>query len=225
MQNYTDTILAQYANSPTLTALIADFNQWIDPSADIDLFFQVVWNINTAQGYGLDVWGKIVNMSRNVKITQAITNFGFNEAFTTATASTGVQPFGQASFYDGPPATTVYTLSDDSYRTLIYVKAMANLTNCTASSLNAMLKYLFAGRGRAYVQDTGDMTLRFVFEFLLTPVEIGIMTNSGAIARPAGVQASIVTYSAASTFGFSEGMGQPFGQGTFFTSANIQTAI
>jgi hypothetical protein len=215
MQNYTDTILAQYANSPTLDGLIDTFNQNIDPSINLDAFYTMYWDLKTAQGYGLDVWGKIVNISRNVKITLPTSNFGFKEGKG--------QEFGFGSFYTGVPVTSIYALSDDAYRTLIFIKALANITNCTAPSLNALLKFLFKDRGRCYVQDTGDMTLRFVFEFQLTAVELGIMVNSGAIPRPAGVLASVMTFSRSGTFGFSEGNGRTFGYGSFFSTNNFQT--
>ncbi len=217
-----ETILAQYANSPTITALIESFSNSIDPTADINNFYSTLWNIDTCNDAGLENWGRIVNVSRYIQVTQTQVNFGFNEAFTTATANTGAQPFNQAPMYSGALATTTFRLATDAYRKLIMVKAMANITNCTAASLNSLLLYLFAGEGRAYVQDTGDMTMRFVFEFTLSAVELGIMLTSGAIPRPAGVQAIIMQVDTAHTFGFAEAGGQPFGQGTLFNSSGIQ---
>ncbi|WP_152882578.1 DUF2612 domain-containing protein, partial [Burkholderia multivorans] len=54
MLNVEQTILSQYGNSATITQLIQNFNQYIDPRADIDAFYNAVWNIDTAQGFGLD---------------------------------------------------------------------------------------------------------------------------------------------------------------------------
>ncbi|NWC11947.1 DUF2612 domain-containing protein [Pseudomonas agarici] len=224
MENYKDTILSQYANSPTITAMIDAFNQWIDPSADIDNFYSVVWNVNTAVGFGLDIWGKIVNVSRELQISNTPAYLGFDEAFTVPTAATGAQPFGQAPMYNGPLATTTYTLADDAYRKLIMVKALANITDCTSPSLNALLRYLFAGEGRCYVVDTGGMQMRYVFEFTLSPVDLAIMLNSGAIPRSAGVLVSVMQLDPATTFGFAEASLQPFGQGVFFSSSGIQNA-
>jgi hypothetical protein len=45
-------------------ALIKSFDAAIDPSANISAFLQYIWNVRTAVGYGLDVWGKIVGVSR-----------------------------------------------------------------------------------------------------------------------------------------------------------------
>lgn len=225
MENYLDTILAQYANSPTITALIDYFNQWIDPSADIDNFYDVVWNVETAQGFGLDYWGRIVDVSRNLQITTVGTYLGFGEANTGTPTDTDAQPFGQAPMWNGPPASTTYALSDDAYRKLIMVKALGNITNCTARSMNALLRYLFAGEGRCYVSDTGSMSIRYVFEFNLSPVELSIMLNSGAVPRPAGVLVQVMQLDVATTFGFNEAGLQPFGSGTFFTSSGLQNAL
>lgn len=224
MDKFRDTLLSQYANSPTITGLIRSFNEWIDPEADLESFYDIVWNVDRAQGFGLDIWGRIVNVSRELKITTPPTYMGFEEGYTASTALTGGQPFGQAPMYAGPLATTTYTLSDDAYRKLIMVKALANITDCTAPSLNALLRYLFNSGGRCYVHDTGSMQLRYVFEFNLSPSELAIMISSGAIPRPAGVLATIMQVHQLTTFGFAEADAQPFGQGIFFTSSGLQNA-
>ncbi len=217
-----DTLLAQYANSPRIVALVQAFNAWIDPQVDLDTFYDYVWNVDTAQGFGLDIWGAIVDVSRNLKIVTAGQYFGFDEALTGTSLTP--QPFGQAPFWNGPPASTTYALGDDAYRKLILVKALANITDCTAANLNKLLEFLFDGEGRAYVVDTGGMTFRFVFEFILSDVERSIMLNSTAIPRPSGVLAQVMTVDPAYTFGFNEAGGQPFGSGVFFTQAGLQNA-
>lgn len=212
MQNVIDTIASQYANSPTITTLIDAMNQYIDPAADIEQFLNFVWNVDTAQGFGLDIWGRIVNVPRTLTVPGAMVYFGFDEGVP------GAQPFDQAPFYNGPPATETFVLSDDAYRVLILTKALSNITAANAPGLNALLQNLFIGRGRAYVRDLGSMSMEFVFEFAMLPFEIAVVTQSGAIPRPAGVQASVLQFDAAGTFGFAEqgGLAQPFDQGVFF---------
>ena len=72
MLNVEQTIISQYANSPTIGALIAFMNENINPAADIDNFYSFVFNVETAQGFGLDIWGRIVNISRTV-LTNPVT--------------------------------------------------------------------------------------------------------------------------------------------------------
>jgi len=216
-----ETFISQYANSPTLVQLCNNMDDYINPDADLDAFYDYVWNVHTAEGFGLDIWGRIVNVGRQLIIPGAETYFGFDEAYTAPTADTGPQPFDRAPFWAGEQDTKSFTLADDAYRTLILVKALANISDCTAPSLNQLLSNLFEGRGRCYVADTGDMSLRYVFEFALTPYEIAILTQSGAVPRPAAVLTHVILVDISSTFGFNEAAMQPFGFGVFFSSTGL----
>lgn len=192
MKNISDTQLSQYANSPTIDAMIASFNDNIDPSVDLDNFYDFVWNVDTAQGFGLDIWGKIVNVSRKLELTNEEAYLGFNEAKFTTPIYSDPRPFGSGIFYTGVMADNyVYTLTDTAYRRLIMVKAMANITDCTAPNVNRLLRYLFEGRGKCYVEDIGGMQMRYVFEFPLTVVEYSIMVNTDVVPRSAGVASFI----------------------------------
>lgn len=62
MKNVEQTIISQYGNSAAICALIQNMNEYIDPCADIDGFFDTVWNVETAVGFGLDIWGRIVGL-------------------------------------------------------------------------------------------------------------------------------------------------------------------
>ncbi|MDE1006995.1 MAG: DUF2612 domain-containing protein [Paraburkholderia fungorum] len=219
MDNVEQTIISEYANSPTIVQLIQNMNGYIDPSADIDSFYELIWDVDTAAGYGLDIWGKIVGLDngRILKIPSTEIDLGFKEAGTLSAT-----PFGSGVFYAGNPVTQNYSLADDAFRTLILVKALANITDGSIPSYNRLLQNLFAGRGRCYVNDLGNMQMRYTFEFYLQPFEMAIMTQSGALPRPTGVLASIMQVQLPDVFGFSEAgtaSAAPFGQGTFFTGA------
>lgn len=60
-------ILSQYSGSPTIVQLLSDFRDNIDPQADINLFIEKVMNVDTAEGIGLDILGRIIGMSRVVQ--------------------------------------------------------------------------------------------------------------------------------------------------------------
>jgi len=208
------TLISQYANSPVIVQLVRNMASYIDPRADLDAFFNLVWNVDTAQGFGLDIWGRIVGVSRNIQYFGGNgTWFGFDEG--------GGQPFGQAPFrYGYTDFIQNITLNDEDYRTLIMVKAMANISACSAPALNQMLQNLFANRGRCYVQDTGGMTMAYVFEFPLSDTEQVILHSSGAFPRPAAVGTTANNVIADDLFGFLGSGLQPFGNGTFFSPSN-----
>lgn len=181
------TVISQYANSPILLKLIENFATYIDPTRNFDEFFRLLWNVDTATGYGLDVWGRIVGVSRVLFVP--ITGgefFGFDEA-------TDAFPFGQAPFFAaGGALTENFTLADEAYRRLIFAKALANISDGSIPSINQILINLFSQYGNCYVVDNLDMTLTYVFGSELTPVDFAIVTQSGVLPRPAGVAAGIV---------------------------------
>lgn len=111
---------------------------------------------------------------------------------------------------------TTVSLDDDNYRTLILVKALANITATTAPALNQLLTNLFGSSGRVYVTDPGGMEMNIVFEFPLTPTQLAILTESGAVPHPAGVQINIINVIPGDTFGFNGSGLQPFNQGVFW---------
>ena len=219
MENWPRTLISQYATSPTLVQLITNINTWIDPSFNFNQFYDLVWDIDSAAAndstYGLDVWGRIVGVSRYLNVGVG-SYFGFQEAGDR----TG---FDQSPFYAGQPTTEVYELTNQVFYTLILAKAAANITNGTIQAINAILRSLFPDRGNCWVTDgansaagiwfgfgeAGDrtgfdqgpfgdlmpslpnnMTMVYTFDFPLYPYEVAIVTNSGVLPKPVGVLAT-----------------------------------
>ncbi|NDK98633.1 DUF2612 domain-containing protein [Photorhabdus bodei] len=192
MENMGATILAQYAASPKLNSLIRSFNAAVSSAEFINTFYDLIWNIDTANTYGLDVWGKIVNVSRRLTVNENAKYLGFGEALLSVPTTTDPNPFNQAPFYAGESKTKTIELSDQMYRKLIMMKAMSNISDCTIPNINRMLVYMFSNSGRAYVTDDGNMKMSYVFEFQLSTAELAIVQTSGALPYPVGVSVAIV---------------------------------
>lgn len=208
--------MRQYAASPRIKQLITYHTDYFSASW-VDEFYNVVWNVDTAQGFGLDIWGRIVAIEDGRYLPIVVgNNFGFNDA-----ALQSWLPFGQGTLYGGTPQTQTYELADTAFRTLILTKAMANISDCTMTGLNRVLQELFPGRGRCWVNDLQNMAIRYVFEFKLEPWEVSVI-KSDSLPRPSGVLATVLA-SPADTFGFFEaGDGsQPFGQGTLLANGDL----
>jgi len=208
------TVISQYANSPILTRLIENIFAYLDQTVNFDAFFDFIWNVDTAQGVGLDIWGRIVGVNRVLQV-EVGNWFGYNEALP------GSFTFSQGSFYSGDPLTDNFALSDQSYRQLILAKAAANITNGSIPAINQILLSLFPHRGNCYVTEGSQlgawfgfqeatnaqgfnqasfysgaplstMTMTYTFEFPLTPVELAIVQQSGVLPKSTGVFASVV---------------------------------
>ena len=192
MQNMNQTVLAQFANSPILMALLNSINTWVDPQANLANFYSQCWNIATAQGYGLDRIGRIVGVRRTISTPNYVNNQFFFFKEDTLTATLFGPAAGSEPFWDGSSSGSILNLPDAYFRTLIYVKAMSNISSCSAQALNHMISTLFAGSGNCYFLDLGGMQAELVFTFLPSTLNFYLLTATGAMPRPAGVA---LTYS------------------------------
>lgn len=178
------TIISQYADSGRLTSLIESFNDAMDQTQNMDNLYDLVWNVLTAQGYGLDVWGRIVNVTRALSFPGTISYLGFEEAASW----TG---FGQGILFSGGGTTTNFQLSDADFRRLVMAKAAANITDGSIPSFNAILLSLFPLRGKCYVADNLDMTATLTFQFGLNPIELAIVQQKDVLPYPCGVVVNV----------------------------------
>lgn len=186
MKDIWATVLSEYANSPAICTIIDAWNQALDPSALIDLWYANVWNPDTATGYGLDVWGRIVGVSRVVQVASS-GYIGFSEAND---GSGTALPFNQGIFYSGQTLTSNYALSDSAFRTLIQAKALANITSGSIQDINAILMRLFGNSGDIWVEDNGNMSMTIAYDFTPTPLQAAILQASGVLPRISGCSIS-----------------------------------
>lgn len=178
--DWRQTLYSQYANSPTFLALLDNTLSSLDQEGMIDDWYDKVWNLDTAIGYGLDVWGRIVGIGRVIPGVPG-KFLGFEEA-TTASAD----PWDQSPWYAGTGLTSNVVLGDPAYRKLIYAKAASNLWDGSTPGLNAILRMLYAGQ-LVYVT-TSTLALEYVFGFEPSAVEYAIAANTNVLPRPAGIE-------------------------------------
>lgn len=206
-----DTILTQYSASNRILSIIDTFNQAVSLSDFTDEFIEKVWDITTCETFGLDMWGKVVGVSRYIRAEIDNDCFGFSEADDGGGYPS---PFGDSPFYAGIQETETVRLSNDAYRTLVLCKAFSNISIATIKDINKFLTMLFLDRGRAFCVDYGDMKMGIICEFKLEPYEISILQNYDVLPIPSGVLA-MVRQVVSPYFGFSEDA-YPFNDGTFY---------
>ena len=187
MQNVADTILGQYANSFSITTLINEWNACLDPAANLSNFYYQVWNLLSAQGFGLDTWGVILGVGRELQVEVPEQYVGFYNV------DNDWQPLSQAPMFSGSALTQTYALPDSQYLQLLLTKAAANICQTSIQALNRLIQSLFGASGPCYVQDLGGMAMNYVFDFPLTPVQAAIVTSSGVLPHPTGVSVTIIT--------------------------------
>lgn len=200
------TLISQYDNAVRLCALLAGEEEQLSPVWDMQHFFQAVFDPRTATGWGLDCWGQIVGISRQIALDGSTAAFGFD--------GSGLEPFGQGTFWS-ENATSTYSLTDDAYRQLIFFKAGINISDGTLASLNRLMMAMFGQRGVVCVLHVGTMKIRFYFDFYLLPYERALLARDDVPPKPAGVGFDVYEVPRAETFGFQGADLQPFNQGNF----------
>lgn len=205
------TVQSQYSASPTILKLIENFRFAVSPSCDTSLFYQVIFDVDTAEGVGLDIWGRIVGVTRSVTVS-AEDYLGFYGSL--------LKPFNQAQFWLNAAESDQYQLTDLAYRRLIMWKALANISTADAATLNKLLALLFQNSKPVYVLETGIMAIRLVIEFELEPYQRAILRTYGLFAKGAGVGLEWLEVPTP-VLGFAGSGLAPFNQAPFFMGSLV----
>ena len=197
-------VQSQYAGSSRMVSILEGCRGHILPDADIALFYDMEFNVKTAQGKGLDAWGHIVGVERTIPEME-------------------LDEYG-----DIVPTGNTITLADESYRKLILHKAASNIMDSTLASMNYLLKKLYTEH-TCYVQlasqysesggiyiDNNPMEIVYFFNGeTLTPTELSVFAYIGDYNRGAGVGWNFNEFKTDAIFGFYGSLLQPFDQGVF----------
>lgn len=201
-----DTIQSQYSCSTRLIALIKDFASRIAPTSDVTLFYEKIFDISTAQGIGLDIWARIVGIpSRYVEGSDTGEFFGFT--------GSDLSPFDQAPFWN-ENSTPSHYIADDMFRTLILFKALANISNASAATLNSLMAYVI-GDNNSHVAIVDVMEVRFVIGSDITDAMMSTLYHYATYILGSGVKWSIARIPISDTFGFNGSGFTGFNQGVF----------
>lgn len=143
-------MIGQYANSPVLVALDNGLQNLFDDGQFVQNWYNVVFNLKTASGYGLDVWGKILNRSR-----QFIYNG--NEYYLKGEQTIGGKHYTAEQM-------------ENFYRLILQITAMRYIGNASIYSINSILNAVFENYGKAYCVEDSTMQIRYYFEFYVDDV-------------------------------------------------------
>ena len=205
-----ETVQSQYATSKRMRAVIDAFWQAINPKSDIDLLYKKLVNPRTAEGYGLDVWGRIVAIGRSyLAVDDGTPYFGFDPP--EGVKNERLNTFGNAPFYK-----QIYgkvRLADPMFRTYVFLKALINIGDSSLASLNQAVKLLFPDAD-IQILHTGTMVLRVLILSPLSESDKAALDNLPWL--PAGVGLEIYQV-ITPTFGFADTGLQNFDNGTFAT--------
>lgn len=186
-------VQSQYSASVRIIDILDSCRNHILPDADMVSFFYNIFNIETATGYGLDIWGNIVGASRFIKdyqdgaITYTLTDAQFrNVLFYKA----------GANIMDSTLYSLNYLLKKLYPNYQCYVRNLNNYNN---------------DNGRYY--DSNPMEIEYVFiGASLTDLEKSIIYTVGGFGKGAGVNFNLSEYDYSKIFGFYGSELLPFGE-------------
>lgn len=189
-------ILWQYEDSGNLKSLIQNKQEWINQYQTGFWYewYRDVFNIDTANKFGLSVWARILDISLGVDQDPQPAKFSFGFGQNHANFNNGnfgvLQSFRQA-------------LSLEQQRLVIRMRYFQITCRPTVPEINEFLAFLFGGQGPAYVLDNLDMSMTYVFGFSPSSELMYVLENYNLLPRPSAVDISMVFFSRES-FGFGE---------------------
>jgi hypothetical protein len=179
------TIQSQYSASKRMLNLAKGFQVRLEPTADVDLFYDKMFNIMTAEGVGLDNWGRILAIGRTIE-------------------DNGVSLTLSDEYY------RLLLL----YKALANIsRSDADSLNHLLATLMATGVGGFTAA--AYVLEVDTMVIRWVFEDFLDAIQLAVFKVAGTLARGAGVGWELYAINPNQVFGFDGSEMQPFNQAPF----------
>lgn len=180
-------IQSQYSASKKILALAAGFQARIDPHVDVELFYEKMFDIYTAEGVGLDNWGLILQMPRTI-----------SDPDTGRSVTLTDEYYRLLLLYKAMANISASTADAQNY-------LLAMLVNTG-----------IAGFPRAaYVLEVDTMVIRWVFEDFLNDMQLLVFKAAGTLARGGGVGWELYAVDPDRVFGFDGGGWQPFNQAPF----------
>lgn len=189
-------IQSQYSNSPTIKQILLSLADNINPDADIDVFYQNIINIDSANGVGLDIWGTIVGAPRKLQLEEDSKEIILNDDM--------YRNYIKFKMLANISPATLETLNKISY--ILY-------NNTSLSVANVQTEGTLAN-GDFY--NTTPMMVRFTWQtYEVTDQDRAIFMQGILFCLAAGVGWDLVIINTDNVFGFAGSGLSPFNQGTF----------
>nr|DAI60696.1 MAG TPA: Protein of unknown function (DUF2612) [Caudoviricetes sp.] len=195
-------IISQYSNSPTIKSILNYFSDDISTNEDISSFLKNIMDIDTANGVGLDVLGRIIGIPRT------------------------------APFYDGTSVTLNDEDYRDllKFKALANISdsTMENLCKATIELYKNRYQMFVLQKNKEGTLANGDkynttpMQVRFVWRAnSITNVDRVLFYNGMLALLAAGVGWDVLVVSEDPIFGFCGSELNPFNQGVFVTLSDL----
>lgn len=213
--NLLQSILWQYDKAPNLISLMAFKQTWYDINQQgfWSNWYEDVFNLTTANAFGLSVWAIILDVPLYLNISPDIDQpvFGFN----TVPSENTNQNFTRGNFSSRGSA---QILSEEEQRLVLRLRYFQLITRGAIPEINQFLNYLFNSSGsdllgQVWALDGLHMNMRYVFNFNIPRGLLSILRQLRLLPKPAGVRLQYYV-NQGGVFGFGS-FNKNFGNGNF----------
>lgn len=175
-------ILWEYNDATNLQGILNAKDAWyVENQTDFwNDWITDVFDLRTANQFGLVVWGIILGMQLYVNTPpqpDAIA-FGFND--------TSFFNFDNGIF--GSNGGSTYVLPVETQRIALQLRYVQLTTSGCVPDINRQMKRIFAAYGDVWLLDYGNMKQAYIFDFAVTADLQYLFDNYDILPRPAGVK-------------------------------------
>jgi hypothetical protein len=179
-------LLWQHDNATALRSLIESKQDWYNTNQATFWanWYRDVFNIDTANDFGLSVWGRILNVGLGLQVdsTIGITHFGFG---------TYHRNFNNGNF--ARATSGEQALSTDQKRLIIRLRYYQLISRGTVVEINEAMARIFGDLGQVFVRDPLDMSkITYVFKFTPSSRVRLILDRMNLLPRPSGIGSEYV---------------------------------
>jgi hypothetical protein len=211
--NLLEALLWQYNSATRLQFLLSQKNFWyiVNQQNFWEDWYTNVFNLQTANLFGLAVWSYILNIPLFIEVTPDPLGkplWGFNEIDGSFPSYINTyENFDNGNF---TTRGSVITLTEEEQRLILRLRYYQLVSRGATPDTNQFLSVLFKNYtptypeyGIAYVLDGLDMTITYVFNFNLSQAFRYIFQYYDILPRPAGVKIKYIILDG-DTWGFNE---------------------
>lgn len=200
-------MLWQYNAAPHLLSILQQKQDWYDlnQTAFWTAWYNNVFNLQTANQFGLTVWAIILDIPIIVTTTPsdpANPGLFFDELHRN---------FTHGNFFRSGSGAVQLTIEQS--RTVLRMRYYQITTKGSVPEINRFMNILFQSYGHCFVIDNLDMTATYVLQFVPPSSIAYIFSNYDLLPRPAGVKVDYVIR-VPTVFGFGD-TNQNFDNGNF----------
>lgn len=178
-----ESIIWRFNDAEKVQGLILKKQDWIDVN-HTDFWaqwFADVFNLQTANDFGLAVWSIILGLPLFIQLGSDNTDKPIWGVAEDDTGDNGNQNFDNGNFANDPNG---IILTTEEKRLVLKLRYYQLVTNGAIPGINEFLAFAFEPFGQVYAMDNLDMSMTYVFNYSIAPTLLSVLQQYDILPRP-----------------------------------------